>query len=322
MAVNNNSKTGDTFVSIVMPCFNSALTIKNSVASVYNQTFKNFELIIVDDGSTDNSRQVINELEATYPNIKSIFKSNSGPAQSRNVGIQAASGQFIAFLDSDDTWHPEFLEKLLGCLEQNPDCKLAYCGWQNIGLAADRCKPYIPPDYETSDKASILLKSCPWPIHAVIARKQEIDRVKGFNDAWFTAEDFDMWLRIALFGKIVRVPEVLSYYHHKQGEQITRNRLRAILNHLGVQKAFLKDFPRIEKSIGKQNCNKLIYEQILYQAYELYWAGELGGAQILFRKAFISGQFKPTDLKYIIPAWLPSGIYLNFIGAFRKQANH
>ncbi|MDT4292318.1 glycosyltransferase [Methylomonas sp. MO1] len=305
-------------ISVIMPCYNSAHIIEKTIANLYQQTFDNFELVVVDDGSLDNSLEVLQKITELYKNIKIISQQNKGPGPARNRGLGAASGEFIAFLDSDDSWHPEFLAKLHHKLKENPNCVLAYCGWQNIGLNAEQCQPYIPPDYEENDKFAVLLHSCPWPIHAALTRKFAIDQVGGFNEHWLTAEDFDMWIRIAMFANIVRVPEVLAYYHHQQGEQISSNRLRAILNHWGVQKGLLHDFPEISQTLGKAKTDLLTKGQLLQRAYEFYWKNDLPSAHHLFRKALGMGYFGTNDLKYILPSLLPLTLYRALIKKIRS----
>lgn len=305
-------------ISVIMPCYNSAHIIGKTIANLYQQAFENFELVVVDDGSLDNSLEVLQEITTLYQNIKIISQQNKGPGPARNRGLGTASGEFIAFLDSDDSWHPEFLAKLYQSLQDNPDCALAYCGWQNIGLAANQCQPYIPPNYEEHDKLATLLRSCPWPIHAALTRKTAIDKVNGFNQNWLTAEDFDMWLRIAAFSKIVRVPEVLAFYHHQQGEQISKNRARAVLNHWGVQKAFIKDFPETVKLLGKSKIDHITDGQLLHHAYDCYWKNDLQGAHHLFRKSLKLGSFSIKDLKYLLPTLLSYNIYRSLIEKLRQ----
>ena len=95
-------------VSVVIPTYNSSQFIVETLESVFAQTYKDYEIIVVDDGSTDNTKEV---LQPYTSRIKYIYKENGGPASARNVGIKSAQGEYIAFLDSDDRWLPEKLEK-------------------------------------------------------------------------------------------------------------------------------------------------------------------------------------------------------------------
>lgn len=120
-----------------------------------------------------------------------------------------------------------------------------------------------------------------------------------------------------MFAKIVRVPEVLAYYHHQQGEQISRNRLRAILNHWGVQNGLLRDFPVITKTLGKAKTDLLTKGQLLQRAYEFYWKNDLPSAHHLFRKSLGIGYFGLKDLKYILPSLLPLTLYQTLVKHMR-----
>jgi len=222
-------------ISVIMPCYNESSRIAEGVHSVFNQTFTSLELIVVDDGSKDDSLEVLEVLSSKYDGLRFISQPNKGAGPARNRGLKEARGQYIAFLDADDTWHPECLEKLHDRLESSPDAALVYCGWQNKGLSENKCKPFVPPDYEQADKVEILLRGCRWPIHAALTRRSAIEAAGGFNEAWTSCMDYDLWLHIASFDKIVRVPEVLAYYHHHAGEQITKNRLRIAQNHSRIQ---------------------------------------------------------------------------------------
>ncbi len=118
-------------VSVVMPAYNAEENIVNSIESVINQTFKNFELIIVDDGSKDNTLKICREYENKYPNIKVIHQKNGGEAAARNTGIKNASGKYIMFLDSDDTYKPDMVSRMFEKAEnETPDWVL--CAFSTI----------------------------------------------------------------------------------------------------------------------------------------------------------------------------------------------
>ena len=119
-------------VSIITPSYNSSKFIKDCVASVFSQTYKNWEMIIVDDCSKDNSKEIIKELAAKDKRIKPIFlEKNVGAAKARNVAIRQAKGKYVAFLDSDDLWNPKKLEKQLSFMYEN-EIAFSYTNYQFI----------------------------------------------------------------------------------------------------------------------------------------------------------------------------------------------
>jgi len=120
-------------VSIIVPTFNRANYLKRSIKSVLNQSFKMWELIIVDDGSSDNTFQIVDEYILQFENIRYMKHSNRRPALSTNTGIQASCGELIAFIGSDDEWKPEFLKQRVDFLKEHPDIDFIHGGVEVIG---------------------------------------------------------------------------------------------------------------------------------------------------------------------------------------------
>ena len=108
----------DGLVSVITPCYNGAKYLSETIESVINQTYENWEMIIVDDGSKDDSAEIAAGYSQKDPRIKLICQSNAGSAAARNNGISHAEGRYIALLDADDLWHPDFLEKQLSFIKQ------------------------------------------------------------------------------------------------------------------------------------------------------------------------------------------------------------
>lgn len=296
-------------ISVIMPCYNESSRITEGIYSVFSQSFPNLELIVVDDGSKDDTLKVLEQLGSEYEGLRFFSQPNKGAGPARNRGMKEARGQYIAFLDADDSWHPECLEKLHAKLESSPDAALAYCGWQNKGLSENKCKPFVPPNYEQPDKLETLLRGCRWPIHAALTRQTAIEAAGGFNEQWTSCMDYDLWLHIASFNKVVRVPEVLAYYHHHAGEQITKNRLRIARNHSRIQRHFLNEFPEIRRSLGQRKMREIVEGELLHRAYQSYWQRDLATAHSLFRQVLSRFYFSPKDLKYLLPALLPYQLY-------------
>ena len=295
----------DNLISVVMPCFNGAGTIADSIAAVFNQDYENLELVVVDDGSNDNSLDILNALSTEYPGINILSQSNKGPAAARNLGIRKALGEFIAFLDADDSWAPNCLSELIQPLLAGPEYVLSYCGWQNLGLSGGRGEPFVPPDYETPEKNVKLFTGCRWPIHAALTRRSAIVDAGGFDESLKACMDFDLWLRLGTARPVACVPKVLAYYHHHGGEQITKDRVRVALNHHKAQKKFLAENRDRVSNLSKRQVKEYLYGELLHRAYRSYWERDLKAARILFRKVMKSGYGSMKDWKYMLPSLLP-----------------
>jgi len=117
--------------------------------------------------------------------------------------------------------------------------------------------------------------------------------------------DYDLWLHIASFNRIVRVPEVFAYYHHHAGEQITKNRLRIARNHSRIQRHFLNEFPEISKNLGRKKTREIVEGELLNRGYQSYWQRDLATAHSLFRQVLSRLYFSSRDLRYLLPSLLP-----------------
>lgn len=303
------TSTDRPLISVVMPCYNGMRTVERSLRSVLAQTHDTLELIVVDDGSRDDSVSVIAAHAARDPRVRLISQENRGPAPARNRGLGAARGEFIAFLDADDTWEPDCLEALLAALLADRDAALAYCGWQNLGITGGRGEPFVPADYELPNKVEIFLSGCRWPIHAALTRAQAIRASGGFDESLKACMDFDLWLRIATAYRIVRVPRVLAYYHHHAATQITRDRVRVASNHLKAQEKFVRTHQAALADLKRDDIRRILYGELLRRAYECYWARDLDAARHLFRMVMKAGYGKARDWKYMLPSVLPRRVH-------------
>jgi glycosyltransferase involved in cell wall biosynthesis len=300
-------------ISVVMPCFNAAPYLAEAVESALGQTYGNVELVLVDDGSTDGSAELAAQLAEAQPNrIRLLYSPHMGPYPARNQALRIIQGKFVAFLDADDWWDTSTLEKLHAALtEANAD--IAYCGWQNVGEGVIS-EPFVPPEYELEDPVAHFVRTCPWPIHGALIRRQLVQRLGGFSERRFSAMDYDFWLRaLALTRKIKRVPEVLAFYRwHGQG-QVSAVKWRQVFDALSAQQAFIKANPVLVAHLPQQHLRELTEGQVIRQAYRAFWKRDLVTAQKLFRHAAVSGAFKLSDVRHILSSMLPMPTYLKLV---------
>ena len=293
-------------ISVIMPCFNAEKYLREAIESVLDQTYSHVELVVVDDGSTDSSKDI---LRRYGDRIVLLEQQNRGPYPARNVGIKTSKGEFIAFLDADDYWHKDCLDKLHASLTAS-DADLAYCGWQNIGEGAPGGQPYVPPEYEAEDTVSLFLKSCPWPIHAALVRREVIEAVGGFSERYFSSMDYDLWLRICVLTRnMILVPEVLAFYRWHDTGQISAVRWKQVLNSWKVRKDFVRENQALVDHISSKVLRQKTDGYLLQCGYGSYWKRDLISARHLFRKALVTGIWGLKDLRYLLPSLLPERLY-------------
>lgn len=297
-------------ISVIIPCYNGAQYISEALDSVLRQRYPKVEIIVVDDGSTDRSAEI---LTGYGDKITVVSQANAGLPAARNSGIAVAQGEFYGFLDADDCWGESFLAELHAAA-QREDAGIAYCGWQNVGLPGTRGEPFVPPDYEHDpDKQVKLIQGVRWPVHAALVRASVCKAVGGFNPELRSCEDFAFWIRTATKNKLVLVPKVLAFYRH-HGDQMTSNRLRIVAHHFRVQREFLAENPDIAHKLGREKVAALVFGELLHKGYEAYWRRDIDTARFAFRTALKARHFGPRDLKYLLPALLPKGLHEKLVG--------
>ncbi len=179
-------------VSVITPVYNAEKFIKQTIESVINQTYKDWEMILVDDCSTDSSFEIISDYAKKYSNIK-VFKNekNSGPVDTRNFAIENASGRYIAMLDSDDLWKPEKLEKQIKFMQEN-DVYFSYSAYDIVNEKGELLKSYTPPLKATYKNS--LLESFIGCLTVVL--DTEVLGKRIFKKTLMGAEDSILWLSI------------------------------------------------------------------------------------------------------------------------------
>ncbi len=182
-------------VSIVIPTYNAEKTILETVESALAQTFTDFEILVINDGSTDSTLNLIEEIGDAR--LKIFNYENSGVAIARNRGISLAAGQFISFLDSDDLWLPDKLESQLFALKNHPAAGLAYSWVSYINTQGDFLYSQEPIYYEGNVYPQLLARNFLTCGSTPLIRKHVIDSVGGFDPSVPPADDWDYWLRVS-----------------------------------------------------------------------------------------------------------------------------
>lgn len=200
--------TSDIVVTVVIPCFNDGKYIAEALESVTKQSMDGWEIIIVDDGSTDpNTLSILDELHGSRTRV--LHATHRGPAAARNMAISQASGRYILPLDADDRIADSYLEKAARILDENPDVEIVYCQAEYFGLLQGKwvLKPY---DRETFVLENMIFSTS-------MFRRNTWERVHGYSENMIHGmEDYDFWIKIlSQGGKVHRIEETLFYYRVK-----------------------------------------------------------------------------------------------------------
>jgi glycosyltransferase involved in cell wall biosynthesis len=220
-------------VSVITPAYNAARFLRDMVESVRRQTIEDWELVIVDDGSTDDTVAIVERCAASDRRIRLLRQPNGGPSAARNHGMRAARAAFFAFLDSDDQWLPSFLEHQLGVFDAHPDTSLVTATAYDLGGPRDGQSRRRPAaDYPVLTLEDIIRNDSAVFIMTVF-RREVFERIGGLDEAQWTSEDYDFWIRAALAGFVFRVTtQPLALYRRHEGSLSSDNArmLRGILH--------------------------------------------------------------------------------------------
>jgi glycosyltransferase involved in cell wall biosynthesis len=265
-------------ISVIIPAFNAEKYIIETIHSVLNQTYPFFELIIINDGSVDNTEKKIKELKDHR--IRYFYQSNKGVASARNNGLKQVKGDYIAFLDADDLWHSTYLEKKINFLLLNTEYKAVYSEMQQINEKSEKNKVF----YNTDNYYGwILNEFLLWKIQIspsnLFTHKDVYKEIGVWNEQLSTAADQELLFRIASKFQIGKINDVLVYY-----------RIHSSNMHSDISRA-----EREHKLVYKTaKDNKLFYSKIFYFRClsNLY--------SILAGSWWVNGNNKIKAIKYIL----------------------
>lgn len=293
-------------VSVVIPTFNRAKYILESINSVLNQTFTDYEIIVVDDGSTDDTFEKLEQL-IENGTIRYYHQQNSGESAARNHGIREAKGKYVAFLDSDDLFLPSKLEKQVTFLNKYPDIGFVHSwyskfndggdhlGIRDTSIFAGRFYPEI-----------LLIWSVLLAVPCVMVRREVLGEIGEFDEKQFWGPDLDLWRRITRFYPIGVIPEVLSKIRVHPGN-ISANKAEAVKWFERYLRKAFEDDPGLG-SVFRRRAWSYMYRNV---AHNLLQAGDISD-MILVRKYHCKSlQFWPLQLSSypgIVVSFLPQKI--------------
>ncbi len=238
-------------VSVIIPCYNQGHYLKDAVNSVLSSTFRDYEIIIVNDGSTDDSAKYIDALD--YPNVIKINQPNQGVSQARNNAILRASGQYILPLDADDKISASYIESAVNSLEQDKDLVIVYCDAEFFG---DKQGKWNLPKFSMK----CMLRSNMIFVSAFF-RKEDWEKVNGYDEAMESGlEDWEFWISILSLGrKTYRIPAVHFYY--RQHDECRTVKLKA--QDEQFQQLHTKVYLKHQAFYAKYGCGSI---EVLYNA--------------------------------------------------------
>lgn len=282
-------------LSIVIPLYNKEFQIANTLKSVLGQSFQDFEIVIVDDGSTDNSVSEVKKIRD--PRIRLISQNNAGVSAARNRGIQEARGEFIAFLDADDEWNPKYLETQVSLIHKYPECKVFATNYEFRDTEGN-ITPTVINNLDIHGQHGILdnyfevasVSHPPLWTSAVVVNKEAIMSIGRFPEGIKSGEDLLTWARLAIKYKIAYCKTPMAFFNNNGPDERGMNedqkqRRPEKFDYVGEQlKLLLSDKPNIKGLrkyislwhkmrcrifINKRNHSNALKESLLALRYDI-----------------------------------------------------
>jgi glycosyltransferase involved in cell wall biosynthesis len=245
----------DVTVSAILPCFNAAATIEPTVRSILAQTLAELEVVAVDDGSADETGDILRRLAATDRRLVVIQQANAGQAAARNRAVAASRGRYLAFIDADDLWAPSKLVRQLALIEARPEVALCYTsGYMIDDAGAVLGAIDVSPAYRGRCLRRLIRRNN-IVASSVMLRRAAFERAGGFDERLRACENWDLWIRVAREGELDYLAEPLTFYRVHDGN-MTKSTARMRDNSLLM-------LDKVSRSLG----------------------GEVGGLEAMIREA-------------------------------------
>ncbi len=249
-------------ISVIIPTFNRKKTLGRAIQSVLNQSLSPFEILIIDDGSNDGTEEWVKE---NFQNIKYIYQNNHGVSSARNIGIENAYGDWVAFLDSDDEWLPNKLDKQVKAIDSNPKMKFFHTNeiWIRNGVRVNQMKKHKKYGGYIFEKCLDICRISP---SSVLIKKEVFDNIGNFDESLRVCEDYDLWLRITSKYSVVFLDIPLIYKYGGHVDQLSK------VND-GIESYRIQSLEKIIKSGFLSNEQKVMAINALVNKMKIYSKG-------------------------------------------------
>ncbi|NEQ66045.1 MAG: glycosyltransferase [Symploca sp. SIO2D2] len=277
-------------ISVIIPAYNAESTIKETIDSILNQTFTDFELIVINDGSQDSTLEVVSSISDSRIRVFSF--SNAGVSAARNRGIGEAKGKYFSFIDADDLWTPDKLEAQLAALQANPQAAVAY-SWTDW---VDESGQFLRPGSHSKSHGNVLSELLFRDFIASgsnpLIRKEALTQVGGFDESLTPAADWEMWLRLAGKYEFVNVPSAQILY------RVSPNSMSANIWRMEAESLEIIDRVFAQGAESLQNLKK----QVLGERYKYLTLKAVEG-KLERKRGLSAARFFLHAIRYD-PSWL------------------
>ena len=249
-------------ISVIIPTFNRKKTLGRAVQSVMNQSLSPFEILIIDDGSNDGTEEWVKE---NFQNMRYIYQDNHGVSSARNIGIENAHGDWVAFLDSDDEWLPNKLYEQAKAMDSNPEMKFFHTNeiWIRNGVRVNQMKKHKKYGGYIFEKCLDICRVSP---SSVLIQKEVFDNIGIFDESLRVCEDYDLWLRITSKYPVVFLDIPLIYKYGGHADQLSK------VND-GIESYRIQSLEKIIKSVSLSNEQKVMAVNALINKMKIFSKG-------------------------------------------------
>jgi len=293
-------------VTVIIPLFNKEQFIEQTLQSVLNQSYKNLDCIIVDDGSTDNGKQITQKfIDRNNLSWKVVSQQNAGQTKARNHGIRLSSGEYLAFLDSDDLWAPTKIQSQVDAMIENPECILVLSAYAIFGDRTIRPRVVKHKRSNHMNSRWLDMRGFGGGLESLgLVRRSTIDEIGMFDEELSTSSGLDLSLRLAQRGEIVLLRQIGLYYRISDGQWH------------GNSDALKRDLIRLITRYGATNSKKLVALQESY----FYWTKVRSMGPLEFVKSIFLAIIKLDIYRILmLQSLLSRNLYSQLLGWLERK---